>query len=135
MKKESNTLIISIMLILVIALVGFNFDKITGQTTGLITTLDVSPNILNAGQNIVVKVNPQGCVNNIIGVYDDSDLRRATFSSSVTGRAQKICKSFEASFKTYPAWKPGEDETGIFFVKIFDYEKEEFISKPFTIRR
>ena len=134
MKKESNSLIISMVVVLVIALIGFNFEGITGQVTGS-TIIKVNPSELNAGEIITVEVTPSGCVNNVIGVYDDSNLRRATFSSSITGRANKICKPFEASFKTYPSWKPTEEETGLFFLKIFDYDSEIFISKPFTIRR
>ena len=124
---------ISMVVVLIIALIGFNFGGITGQVTGS-TTIKVTSE-LNAGEIITVEVTPSGCVNNIIGVYDDGDLRRATFSSTITGRANKICKPFEASFKTYPDWKPSDEETGLFFIKIFDYDSERFISKPFTIRR
>ena len=134
MKKESNTLIISIMLILVIALVGFNFENMTaGAIRFGRTTVDVSPKFITAGEYINIRVNPgRGCVNRMIGIYDDSELRRETVQPSGTSK-MKMCDPFTARYKTRSDWRPDIDESGLFFVKVFDYGKEEYIKTSFTI--
>tara|TARA_Y100000034_G_scaffold65941_1_gene79615 strand:- start:1864 stop:2316 length:453 start_codon:yes stop_codon:yes gene_type:complete len=144
-KKESNIFVVSLVAILVVALIGINLDKLTGKASSDIypsfspkTTITLSTNdrFVNAGDYVTVSVNPgPKCVNRIVGFYDDADFRRATAQpiSAQFGSNKKLCNSFDVRFKTYAEWKPAEDETGVFFAKVFDYETEDFISTTFTI--
>jgi hypothetical protein len=118
----------------VVALVGFNFES---MTSGAIferreTSVSVTPNVLTAGHYININVKPKKCVNSIVGIYGESDLRKATVKSK-EGGDRRVCQAFTARYKTSPSWKPGEDESGLFFVKVFDYEKEDYIVRTFTI--
>ncbi|MAG45677.1 MAG: hypothetical protein CMH63_02825 [Nanoarchaeota archaeon] len=134
-KKDNSILFLfTIVALFVIALVGFNFENMTaGAIRFGRTTIDVSPKFVNAGENINIQVNPgRGCVNRFIGIYDDSELRRAT-TQYRGGTMRKVCEPFTARYKTMSSWMPQEDESGIFFVKVFDYGKEEFIKTSFTI--
>ncbi|MBS3151277.1 hypothetical protein J4443_02770 [Candidatus Woesearchaeota archaeon] len=136
--KRDNSLIFvfSILALFIVALVGFNLESITSGTiknTRTTTTVEVFPKFLNAGQYVTLNVNPGvGCVNSVIGFYDDSGLRRATARTEV-GSPKKVCQPFAVRYKTSPTWKPNEDESGVFFAKVFDYNKEDYITTAFTI--
>ena len=142
-KKESKIFIISLVAILLIALIGINLDKLTGNAStypsfNVKTAVSIPMNekFINAGEYIHITVNPgPKCVNRIIGIYDDADFRRATTQpkTSQFGSYKKLFTPFNVKFKTYANWAPNEDETGIFFVKVFDYETENYISTTFTI--
>lgn len=141
-KKESKIFIISLIAILAIALVGINLDKLTGKATypsfNAQTTISLPMNekFINAGEYLHITVNPgPKCVNRIIGIYDDADFRRATVqpAASQFGSNNKLCNTFTVKFKTYADWAPENDETGIFFIKVFDYQSEKFVSTTFTI--
>lgn len=140
--KESKIFVVSLLAILIIALVGINLDKLTGKATypafNTQTTVSVpmDDKFINAGEYVHVTVNPGSkCVNRIIGFYDELDTRRATAqpSSGQYGSQRKLCNPFTVKFKTYASWKPSETETGIYFIKVFDYEKEDYVSTTFTI--
>jgi|SRR3989338_1328241 len=134
--KRDNSIIFvfSILALFIVALVGFNFDNVTTSTIrNTKTTLDVVPKFLNAGQYITISVSPgKECVNGVIGIYDDSGSRKATAKTEL-GTYRKICQAFTIRYKTSPSWKPNEDESGIFFVKVFDYEKKDYVTSAFTI--
>lgn len=126
--------VFSILALFVVALIGFNLEGITsGTILNTRTSVDVTPEFLNAGQYVTVNVNPgRKCVNSVVGLYDDSDLRRATVRTE-KGSYRKVCQPFTVRYKTSPDWKPGQDESGLFFVKVFDYDKEDYVVKTFTV--
>ena len=134
-KKDNSVIFVfSIIALFIVALIGFNFE---GMTTGAIrntkTTVDVVPKFLDAGQYVTVNVNPgRECVNSVVGFYDESGLRRATVRTEV-GSPRKVCQQFTVRYKTSPTWKPNEEESGVFIVKVFDYGKEDYVSTAFTI--
>lgn len=134
--KKGNSIIfvVSILALFIVALVGFNFENMTsGAIRSTKTTVNVFPKFLNAGQYVTVNVNPgRECVNSVVGFYDDSGLRRATAKTEVES-PKKVCQAFSVRYKTSPSWQPGEDESGIFIVKVFDYEKENYVTSAFTI--
>jgi len=134
-KKRDNRIIFvfSLITLFIVALVGFNIDNVTtGAVINTKTSVEVTPKFLNAGQYVTVNVIPgKGCVNGIVGFYDDSDLRRATVKTEVGGR--RVCQAFSVRYKTSPDWKPNDEQSGIFFVKVFDYDKENYITRSFTI--
>ena len=124
----------SIIALFIVALVGFNFENVTtGAIRNTKTTVDVVPKFLDAGEYVTVNVNPgRDCVNSVVGFYDESGLRRATVRTEV-GSPRKVCQQFTVRYKTSPTWKPNEEESGVFIVKVFDYGKEDYISTAFTI--
>lgn len=143
-KHEANVFVISIVAILAIALIGINLDQLTGKAATSIpsftpkTTISIPMNekFINAGEYIHISVNPgPKCVNRMVGIYDEDDFRDATVqpSSAEFGSNRKLCNPFTVRFKTYGNWIPKEDESGIHFVKVFDYETEDFVTTTFTI--
>ncbi len=133
-KDNSIIFVFSIIALFIVALVGFNLDNMTTATIrNTKTTVDIVPKFVNAGQYVTVNVNPgRECVNSVVGFYDDSNLRRATARTEL-GSYRKVCQPFTVRYKTSPDWKPNEDESGVFFVKVFDYEKEDHITTAFTV--
>jgi hypothetical protein len=141
-KKESHILVISLLGVIAVAIIGLNLDNLTGNASfstfnsRTSVSLPLNDKFVNAGEYINIKVNPgPKCVNRIVGIYDENDRRKATAqpSSGEFGSNKKMCSPFTIRFKTYPNWKSTADETGIHFVKVFDYETEDFISTTFTI--
>jgi len=134
-KKDNSVIFVfSIIALFIVALVGFNFENVTtGAIRNTKTTVDVVPKFLDAGEYVTVNVNPgRDCVNSVVGFYDESGLRRATVRTEV-GSPRKVCQQFTVRYKTSPTWKPNEEESGVFIVKVFDYGKEDYISTAFTI--
>ena len=134
-KKDNSVIFVfSIIALFIVALVGFNFENVTtGAIRNTKTTVDVAPKFLDAGEYVTVNVNPgRDCVNSVVGFYDESGLRRATVRTEV-GSPRKVCQQFTVRYKTSPTWKPNEEESGVFIVKVFDYGKEDYISTAFTI--
>ena len=134
-KKDNGTILVfAVLALFIVALVGFNFENATtGAIRGTKTTIEVTPKFLNAGQYVTVNVNPgRGCVNSIVGFYDESGLRKATARTEI-GSPKKVCQKFTVRYKTSPDWKPSEDGSGVFIAKVFDYDKEEYITSAFTI--
>jgi len=134
-RDNSVIFLVTVVALFVVAVVGFNFENLSGEVVSFgRTTLSVNPKIVNAGQEIYITVNPgKGCVNRFVGIYDDSEIRRAT-TQYRGGSNTVVCESFTTTYKTSPSWKPEEGETGIFFVKVFDYGQEDFVKSVFTIR-
>ena len=144
--KESNIFIISLVAIIVVALIGINLDRITGKASQdlypnfnqqTVISIPMNEKFINAGEDVHVTVNPGSkCVNRILSIYDDAQFRRATVqpAASQFGSNKKLCNPFTVKFKTYSSWKPSEDETGIFFIKVFDYHSEDFVSTTVTIK-
>ena len=143
-KHQSGIFVISLVAIVAIALKGVNLDKITGKASDIppfspktTVTIPLSEKFISAGDYLNINVNPgPKCVNRIVGVYDDADTRRATAqpSSAQAGSNKKLCNPFSVKFKTYSEWKPDDDESGVFFVKVFDYETEDYITTTFTLK-
>ena len=142
-KKESNIFVFSLIAIVIVALIGVNLDKLTGKASSYPSfnpkttiSLPMNEKFISAGDYIHLTVNPgPNCVNRIVSIYDDADFRRATVqpAASQYGSNKKLCTPFVVSFKTYADWKPAADETGLFFIKVFDYQSEDYVSTTFTI--
>ena len=144
-KKESKIFVVSLVAILAVALIGINLDKLTGRASSDIyppfnskTTISIPTNekFMNAGEYLNIQVNPgPKCANRIVGFYDDAQFRRATAqpAASQFGSNKKLCSPFNVRFKTYSDWKPSSDESGIFFIKVFDYDLEDYVTTTFTL--
>ena len=134
-KRDSSIIFVfSIISLFIVALVGFNFENVTtGAIRNTKTTVEVTPKFLNAGQYVNINVKPgKDCVNSIIGFYDENGLRRATARTEV-GSPKKVCQQFSVRYKTNPDWKPKQDESGVFIVKVFDYGKKDYVTTAITI--
>ena len=144
--KHSKIFIIALVSIALIALIGINLNNLTGEASKNIypsfnqetaISIPADDKFISAGDYIHITVNPgYKCVNRIISIYDDAGFRRATVqpAASQFSSSKKLCQPFTVNFKTYADWKPSDDETGIFFIKVFDYQAEDYVSTIFTIK-
>ena len=136
MKKESTTLIVSVVVILIIALVGFNFQSITGYQVSDIksdTRIDVYPKTdLDAGEYINVEIFPGSkCVDRRAYIYYAAGTgAKATVQPSGTSK-QKLCDPYTLTYKTQAVW--GENP-GVYYVKVFDFGTKDFVKDVFVIR-
>lgn len=139
MKKETTTLIVSVIVILLIALVGFNIESITGYPIGNVkikTEIKIYPNsedrAINAGEYINVEVFPgERCVDRrAYIVYTKGGGVRATLQPKGTSK-QKLCEPFTLSYKTHSSWI---ESPGVYYVKVFDFGTKEFVKDTFTIK-
>ena len=147
MKK--NQIIIGTVAIVLIALVGLNFNSLTGQVVGnLSPDVTVYPNVVKAGEKINIKVKPRGgCVDPEIGFYFSGKLSDGSITSSggrkgtVTHKGgYKVCKgnglildkdgTFTVGYKTEPGWD-GEHFAKIFYWK--DRTTREAIHARFNV--
>jgi len=118
--------------IVLVAVIGFNFDKITGDVTrDLIPSVTAFPAEVTAGEKINIKVRPNnGCVDPELGIYFSGVKSDGTHEGSSGRRAvvtQKggfsICKNskgildpdntFTVNYQTRPEWD------GEYYAKVF----------------
>lgn len=146
---EGNKILIWFVAIVLIALIGFNFDSITGKATkNLPPDVTVFPETVKAGEKINIKVRPRnGCVDPEIGFYFSGKYSDGSIGSS-GGRkgvvrhkgGYKVCKNdmlildddgtFTVSYRTEPGWD------GEYFGKIFywkDRKTKESMNAYFNV--
>jgi len=136
--------------IVLLAVIGFNFDDITGNVTkNLVPSVTIYPTSVNAGEKVNIKIRPNnGCVDPEIGLYfsgvksdstvdTGSNLRQAVITQK---GGFSICKNskgildpdgtFTLSYKTEPNWD------GDYYAKIFywkDRKTKESINVYFSV--
>ncbi len=129
---EKNNIVILIVAIVLVAVIGFNIDDITGEAVkNLAPDVTVYPGTVKAGEKINIKVKPnKGCVDPEVGFYFSGKLNDGSITSSggrkgtVTQKGgYKICKgeglildkdgTFTVSYRTEPIWD------GEYFAKIY----------------
>ena len=129
---EKNNIVILIVAIVLVAVIGFNIDDITGEAVkNLAPDVTVYPVTVKAGEKINIKVKPnKGCVDPEVGFYFSGKLNDGSITSSggrkgtVTQKGgYKICKgeglildkdgTFTVSYRTEPIWD------GEYFAKIY----------------
>ncbi len=137
MKKESITLIVAVVVILIIALIGFNFQGITGYPTltniKTDTKIEVYPTTpINAGEYINVEVTPGArCVDRRAYIYYTvGGGVKATLQPVGTSK-QKLCEPFTLTYKTHPSWA---EDPGVYYVKVFDFGTKDFVKDIFVIQ-
>lgn len=132
---EQNKIFIGVVAIVLVALIGFNFNNITGNVTGgLVPDVTVFPSTVKAGEKINIKVKPnKGCVDPEIGFYFSGKSSDGSITSSggrkgvVTHKGgYKVCKgdglildndgTFTISYRTEPIWD-GEHFGKVFYWK------------------
>lgn len=125
--EKSSRILIGAIFILVIALVSFNYGSITGFTVKQ-TEISITPNPAPSGQKIYVTVDPgPNGVYKRACFYQAEDNLRKGCTYRVCGGSYKCFDVSTFSFSTH-AWEPG-----IHYVKIFDYDLDNYVEKYFTI--
>jgi|SRR3989344_6155381 len=129
MENESKVLLVTIFLIL-IAIFFFN-SNITGfNIKDLSSQIIISPKVVNVNDKIFITVYPGiGGVNNNLNFYNAEDnLRKAAIAL-----CDNDYRCSEETTVTY--WVPGSWKPGVYYIKVYDYNRKDFIMGDFTIRR
>ena len=132
---EKNNIVILIVAVVLVAVIAFNIDNITGEAVKrLAPDVTVYPSTVKAGEKINIKVKPnKGCVDPEIGFYFSGKLSDNSITSSggrkgtVTQKGgYKICKgdglilekdgTFSVGYKTELGWD-GEHFAKIYYWK------------------
>lgn len=126
--EKSSRILIGAIFILVIALVSFNYNSLTGQVIKSKTMISITPKVINPGQKIYVTVNPgpKGVYKRACFYQAEDNLRKGC-TYRVCGGSYKCLDTSTFSFSTH-AWEPG-----IHYVKIFDYDLDDYVKAYFTI--
>ena len=132
---ERNKVLIGAIAVVLIAIIGFNFNNIVGNATkSLAPDVTVFPSTVKAGEKINIKVKPnRGCVDPEVGFYFSGKLNDGSITSS-GGRkgtvahkgGYKVCKgdglilnkdgTFTVSYRTEPIWD-GEHFAKVYYWK------------------
>lgn len=125
--NKSNRILIGAIFILVVALVSFNYS-ITGNIIKDKTVVSISPEVINSGQKIYITVNPgpKGVYKKAC-LYHASNNLRKTCTYRVCGGTYKCLDTSTFSFGTHSL------ESGIYYVKLFDYNINDYVKAHFTI--
>ncbi len=129
MKEETKTLVLAILIIVAILLVVANVDSITGSfiKTRSSTRVIFDDDVLIAGEHIRFNVIPgRAGVHNKYRICSDNDLCHVR--SYIRCGSFKCKSPVEESYKTRSDW-----EAGVYYIKLFDYELDDFTKYYFTI--
>lgn len=131
---DKKTLLISLVLIIVIVTISFNFENFTGQAGRLWVqqeslteqpkgegSVSIEPKVITAGEQIYITITPgDTCIDNEITIYKkDRKLPVARFekafipSSRDSARYQvtsssKYCEEVTVQYKTWNNWEEGD---------------------------
>ena len=129
-RKDNKIFVIGVLVIFVIALIVMNFGRFTGSVTKEkpSTILTVTPDKITAGEDINIDMIPgkKGAYNQyyVCYTYNDICLAKPKFSCSQF----KCLQPVSDSYKSWAGW-----ESGVYYVKVFDYESQEYVKSFFTI--
>ncbi len=130
MENESKILLGAI-LIIVIAIFSFN-SSITGfgMKNVYTSTIKISPKVVLNNDKIFITVypGPEGANNNLNFYNAEDDLRKS--SIELCGGDYKCMDETTVSYWIPNGWKPG-----VYHVKVYDYDRKDFIIEDFTIKR
>ena len=130
MEIDNKTLVAAILIILV-ALVVFNFSNITGQATkGALSSVSVSPTTINAGQILLVSVVPGSN-----GVYQELEVYERKTVNDI--RHSEISAEICNAYKCYDAVDlkvriPDNLDEGSYYIRIKDGSSDKFSQKYAT---
>ena len=129
MDKDNKVLLGSVLIIL-LAIISINFDGITGAATfDSNTNLYISPNVVSPGDRIYITISAPGA-----GVNKKAEFYHLADNLKVG--SIDICKSsgcsgdFGFSYVISTSW-----DSGIYGVRVYSYEINEFITGAFTVDR
>ncbi len=130
LRNETKTLVLAILIILAIALLVANFSSITGTVVKEkkpSTQVVFTNNVIAPGDYIGFEITPSKYgINKKYRICDDNDACHV--------RVYLQCGTFKCrnhvseSYKTWSSW-----ESGVYYIKLFDYEINGFTKHYFTI--
>ena len=131
MKKENRILLAALAVFVLLIIVSFNNDGITGLAISdvSVTKLEVSPKVVSVGDNVFISVYPgKDGVNEKVSFYQAEDnLRKYSVN--------EICNNYvcfkDASFSFYV---PSSWEYGVYYIQVYDYGIKDFVRVEFTIK-
>jgi len=129
-RRDNKIVVIGLLVIFVIALIVMNFGRFTGSVTKEkpTTIVTVDPDRISAGENINVDVIP-----GVNGAYKEYYICN-TYNDICIARPRFFCNQFKClkpvsdSYKSWAGW-----ESGVYYVKVFDYGSNEYVKVYFTI--
>ncbi|MEK6952906.1 MAG: hypothetical protein AABX29_07880 [Nanoarchaeota archaeon] len=128
MERESK-IILGAIIIILIAIFSFNLG-ITGFSVKEFSNINISPKVLTSGSMILITVYPglEGVNNNLNFYNAEDDLRKASI---------ELCEGdYKCSEETTIShWVPDGWKPGVYYVKVYDYNRKDFIMEDFTIKR
>lgn len=125
--EKGNRILIGAIFILIVALVSFNSNFMTGAIAKSGVKISVAPDPAESGQKIYVTINPgtEGIYNQACFYQAEDNLRR--------GCTSQVCDNYRCeeistfSFST-SGWK-----AGIYYVQVFDYNVDDYVKEYLTI--
>jgi len=131
MKRDDKILFGAIVIVLLLFfVVGFNFDGFTGSVvrdSG--TKIIISPKVVSNGEIIQISVSPSSKgVNVKTSFYQaEDDLRKISVN--------KLCNSYKCSKDgSFSFVIPNSWESGVYYVKVYDYGLKDFVIEDFTVK-
>ncbi len=124
---NNKKILIAILIILVVAMVFFDYGNFTGQVVKSSSVVTISPNTIK--QSDYIEINAVPTVNGIskkFYICDDEDSCR--WHSTL-----KICQSYKCANPFSARYKIGDWEPGVYYVKFYDYSLKDYIKTYFTV--
>lgn len=128
--KDNRILIIGLLVIFIIAFVVMNFGKFTGNATKekATTTVEIENSEISPGEYVIINMVPgkAGAYEKyyVCTSYNDVCIARPRFECNQF----KCLKPVTAKYKSWGGW-----ESGIYYVKVFDYGAKEYVKAYFTV--
>lgn len=132
MEKDNRILIGAIFIFLILFIVvGSRFNGVSGNVVleDSKTSIFISPEVVSNGEIIYVTVTPgKEGVNEKVSFYQaEDDLRKTSVN--------RLCNSHKCYGKgSFSFDIPSSWESGVYYVKVYDYEIQGFVVEDFTIR-
>ena len=130
LSNETKTLVLAILVILAIALVVANFSSITGSIVKekkSSTKVIFANNVISPGEYVEFEIIPsKEGVNKKYRICDDSN--RCLLRAYMQCGSYNCDNNVKERYKTWPSWEPG-----VYYIKLFDYEINDFVNYHFTI--
>ena len=137
--EKDNKVLISAILIILVALVSFNFGDITGKAVKENTVVAISPLEVTAGETITVYVKPgSNGVEKLAYVYSKKGIRLpGTISLCRSSKCEDV---LSVEYKIIDTWDNNEgwdfrEKSKGYYVKVIDSRTEDYSTASFTVKR
>jgi len=133
---DDRKVVVFAVLLILISMISFNFDKITGQVTSsdYVSSISVNPQSIVSGGVISVTVNPgrEGINQKLVFYFADTGLRIANMDINVC-RSYKCFEEVTVNQRFYLDNFDDFDEEVQVYVEGYDRYKEQPIRVYFTV--
>ncbi|MDD5177787.1 MAG: hypothetical protein PHT54_00690 [Candidatus Nanoarchaeia archaeon] len=127
MQKNSKTLVIGFLIIVIIALVVTLMGGITGRNVSDKAIISVEPKFVNAGEYIDITIKPTTSGFNKMYRICDGRTDSCRVEYPFKCGEYKCNQPLTVRYKTHADWD------GLYYVKAFDYKNEEWVKSYFTV--